>query len=172
MSDDIQIIKLQPDQWQMYRDLRLKALKEEPQAYLSTYAENSTKPDNYWKERLIDVDKGRNWLVFAKSGDILVGMMGAFKKQDETEDIVNIIAVYVVSEARGRGISKLLLEKLISEISQDIKIKKIKLSVNSKQIPALKLYESFGFKITGEEYTKLGDGKYYTELFMEKEIYT
>lgn len=45
--DTIQVVTLQPSKWQEYKNLRLLALKEEPQAFGSTYEENAKRPDEY-----------------------------------------------------------------------------------------------------------------------------
>ena len=59
---------------QLYKELRLRALREEPQAFGSSYEANVNKPDSYWVERLNDVKSGNGWLVFAEINDKLVGM--------------------------------------------------------------------------------------------------
>jgi ribosomal protein S18 acetylase RimI-like enzyme len=169
-NNEVQIVKLQPSQWEAYKNLRLRALQEEPQAFGSSYAENVSKPDNYWVERLTDVEEGKNWLVFAKENNNLIGMMGGFRKDDDPEDVVNVIAVYVAKEARGKGVSKKLMQALLEDFEKDPSINKVKLSVNKEQIPAVKLYESFGFKVVGEENIRLGDGNLYDELVMEKQL--
>jgi hypothetical protein len=45
--NNIEIITLKPEEWKQYRDLRLRALKEEPQAFGSTYEDISKHPDEY-----------------------------------------------------------------------------------------------------------------------------
>jgi ribosomal protein S18 acetylase RimI-like enzyme len=169
-NNEIQVIKLEPSQWNEYKTLRLRALQEEPQAFGSSYAENVSKPDSYWVERLEDVQQGKNWLVFAKEGEKLLGMMGGFRKNEDPQDTVNVIAVYVAKEARGKGVSKKLMKALLDEFEKIANITKVKLSVNKQQIPAVKLYEGFGFKVVGQENLRLGDGNYYDELLMEKII--
>jgi GNAT superfamily N-acetyltransferase len=113
--DRIKIVTLKPEEWQEYRDLRLRALKEDPQAYGSTYEENAKHPDEYWRKRLEDtLNTNTQWLVFAKLDDVLVGMVGAFAEKEP--DNAHVIAVYVTPEARGKGISKLLMQELLAKI--------------------------------------------------------
>jgi ribosomal protein S18 acetylase RimI-like enzyme len=76
----------------------------------------------------------------------------------------------VAKEARGKGVSKKLMKALLDEFEKIANITKVKLSVNKQQIPAVKLYEGFGFKVVGQENLRLGDGNYYDELLMEKII--
>jgi hypothetical protein len=49
-------------------------------------------------------------------------------------------------------------------------IKKIKLSVNKDQIPAVNLYKKFGFEVVDTENAQLGDGNFYDEYLMEKSL--
>ncbi|MBI2443597.1 MAG: hypothetical protein HYV40_06880 [Candidatus Levybacteria bacterium] len=43
--DSIEVIDLDPSEWERYKDLRLHSLREEPQAYLSTYENSGKEPD-------------------------------------------------------------------------------------------------------------------------------
>lgn len=169
-NSDLQIITLPPTQWETYKHLRLRALQEEPQAFGSSYADTITKPNSYWMDRLTDAEQGNSWSLFAQQNDHIIGMIGGFKRNSAQKDIVNIVALYVVKEARGKGVAKQLLQTLLAEFKKQTQIKKAKLSVNPNQIPALKLYEAFGFNVVGKENTELGDGQLHTELIMEKQI--
>lgn len=164
----IQVVELHPSDWERYKVLRLRSLKDDPQAFSSTYAESVQRTDDWWSKRLEDAEKKeREWLLFAEENGNLVGMVGAFLTE---ENIANIISVYVVKEARGKGISKQLMNDLLKRIQVIKNIKYVRLTVNSGQIPAHRLYESVGFSVIGEETKQLGDGKTYLEYLMEKEF--
>lgn len=165
--ETVEIITLEPAGWQQYRDLRLRALKEEPQAFAATYEENANKPDEYWMKRLEEANEGKTqWLVFAKQGDKLVGMVGVFVK--DKIDTVDIIAVYVAKEARGQGIAKKLMNSIISKIHENKSVKRLLVGVNPEQIPAFNLYKGLGFTIVKKERMILGDGKEHDSYEMEK----
>src|SRR5947209_7654165 len=107
----LEIIKLQPEDWQAYKSLRLEALRNEPQAFGSSYQENLQKPDVYWQGRLADAAEGKkSWLLFAKEKDRLIGMIGAFITDEK--DAAEIISVYVTKEKRGKGVSKALMTEI------------------------------------------------------------
>lgn len=165
----VKIITLEPAAWQLYRDLRLRALKEEPQAFASTYEENANKPDEYWMKRLEEANEGKTqWLVFAKQGDKLIGMVGAFVK--DKMDTVDIIAVYVAKEARGQGIAKKLMNSIISKIQKNKSVKRLLVGVNPEQVPAFNLYKGLGFTILKKERMILGDGKEHDSYEIEKVV--
>ena len=163
----MEIGKLQIKDWQEYRDLRLRALKEDPQAFGASYAENAKHSEEEWKRRLDNAIKGEaNWLLFAKENDKLVGMIGAFIEKGAT-DTATIIAMYVPIEERGKGISKKLMEGILNELSKKPFLKKVKLMVNKDQIVAVNLYKNFGFKEVGKLHFKMGNGQPAEELVME-----
>jgi hypothetical protein len=57
-----------PADWLIYRDLRLRALTEEPQAYSSTLERELQLTDQQWRDRL-----GRAFTVLALTDEELVG---------------------------------------------------------------------------------------------------
>lgn len=162
----IEIVHLNLEDWQSYKDLRLAALKNDPQAFSSTYADQVRQPEAYWRGRLQDVAEGKqSWLLFAREDLRLVGMVGAFIVSADT---AGIISLYVLREARGRGISKALMSAILEETCKIPTIQKVTLAVNAHQDAAVRLYTGLGFEVVGQEESLMGDGKSYTELQMEK----
>lgn len=98
-------------------------------------------------------------------------MIGAYMEKD-SNDTATIISVFVPKEERGKGISSLLMEKMISELSAKPYLKKINLTVNKDQVAALNLYTKFGFVKVGEQNFKMGNGQKAVEFVMEKQIST
>ncbi|MEZ0325229.1 MAG: GNAT family N-acetyltransferase [Fimbriimonas sp.] len=164
----IVVERLDPEEWQAYRDLRLEALKTDPHAFGSSYVTQVEYADGYWKGRLEQAQSGNdNLLLFARENDRLIGMVGAFIIE---EGIAYVIAMFVRPEARGRGIGKLLLQTLISEIDRWLIIHTARLTVNKKQAPAFALYTSLGFEVVSEISGILGDGLHHEEWVMEKRL--
>ncbi len=168
---DIQILEPNAVSWEAYKKLRLKALKEEPQAFATQFKTEINTPDEEWEKRLKQYRDGKSdWMFFASNGLELVGMLGAYQTdKDKRQSSANIIAMFVSTEARGKGVSKLLMIRLLDRLTKSF-VTKVKLQVNKDQVAALKLYQSFGFKITGKENIILGDGKSHTEYDLEKEL--
>ncbi len=166
----MEIVQLSPDDWQEYRDLRLRALKEDPEAFSSTYAEAALLPEGRWKSRLLDAQKGeRSWLCFARERGKLVGMIGAFI-DDGAPGTATIVSVYVPIEERGKGISGRLMEWVLKELSRNASLKRANLAVNKAQLPAIGLYERFGFQCVGTERAQMGDGSLAEEMVMERPL--
>ena len=99
------IVKLPIEKWSEYRELRLRALKEDPEAFSSSYADSLGQPEQFWKTRLAEAERGeRSWLLFARRDNKLVGMIGAFIEGDSAET-ATVVSVYVPREERGHGVS-------------------------------------------------------------------
>lgn len=85
----------------------------------------------------------------------------------EGSDIANVVSVFVASEVRGQGVSKNLLNDLISKIKKSGHIKTLHLEVNPAQLPAYNLYKNLGFQVTGKTKRLLGNGTEYEDLLMK-----
>ncbi len=115
--------------------------------------------DDFWKVNTLKEELLSNYSYFItikldKTNEIL-GFAG-FKKTLDTADIMNIV---VRKDFRNKKIGKKLLSSLIKKAKEQ-DIKTIFLEVNSKNLPALKLYENIGFKKIGirKNYYKNSDG--------------
>ncbi len=166
----MEIVKLPLSEWESYRNLRLKALIEDPQAFGASYEDNSKYTEEEWKRRLGKAYDGKtNWLLFARQDSKLVGMVGAYIDKG-VKDTATVISVFVPKEERGKQISTKLMGKLLLELSNNESLKKVELTVNTLQKPAITLYKKFGFKETGIQKFKMGDGKFANEFKMERNL--
>ncbi len=171
MTDShLEIVTLPVDAWQQYRALRLRALKEDPEAFSSSYADALALPEERWKARLRDaLQSERSWLYFARMGGRLAGMIGAFVEESAPET-ATIVSVYVPAEERGKGISRELMECMLKELSANRALKAVTLTVNKAQLPAVALYKKFGFQQTGSQSAEMGNGEVAEEIVMERPL--
>ena len=80
-------------------------------------------------------------IYLAKSGPKIIGTAGLLTAEEGTFELVKM----AVSPAfRGQGVAKMLLEKCL-EAARQLKAKKIFLYSNSQLIPAITLYQKYGF---------------------------
>lgn len=158
--DSINLFKL--EQWEEYKKIRLLSLKNEPKAFGSSYEEEIRFSDQRWRERLMDKD---TLTLYCYENNAIVGTA----RSRITNNKANIIGVYVSPCSRGKGFSKKMMIFLIKELTY-LNINTLYLSVNKTQIPAINLYLKVGFKIIGEEKTKMGDGIFYDEYLMEYKL--
>ena len=81
-------------------------------------------------------------IFLAKEGDEIIGTAGLWKESEEEYELVKMT---VAPAYRGKGISKLLLERCLSA-ARELGAKKIILYSNSQLKTALGLYEKYGFR--------------------------
>ena len=170
--NDIEIIGSDQVTWQEYRALRLEALRDAPQAFGASYENSVAQPDTFWQTRLADCVAARsNWMLFARADDHLVGMVAAYQDEEAVaEHLARIVAMYVTPSARGNGIAGQLVKALIAILERMPALERIELGVNPQQATALNLYERLGFVVVERERGRMGDGKEYDLLTMERHL--
>jgi ribosomal protein S18 acetylase RimI-like enzyme len=165
----IEITHLQPQQWPQYRQIRLEALQNSPQAYTTTYQEMIDKPESFWQDRLVNAAAGKDsWLLFARVDERIAGIIGAFLP--EGSDRAVIVSFYVTPKYRGKGVSTALMDAILSELRQNDTIQTVELAVTHSQEAAIGLYKRFGFEIFEEKEAKLGDGQIHIEYTMHRKL--
>ncbi|MBI4080676.1 MAG: GNAT family N-acetyltransferase [Candidatus Levybacteria bacterium] len=167
--DTFSIVKPTRVSWEAFKDFRLQALWDEPQAFSSSYNVEKNAPGKFWQDRLKNSKEGkRSWMVFAKYGEKLVGMVGAYQTPDDSKNKeANMVAMFVAKDARRKGVAKLLTTSLFEEL-QNAQLQKVKTCVNIDQLAALHLYKALGFAKVSEHSLLFGDGKTHTVYLMEK----
>ena len=166
----MKITTLSPSRWQEYKNLRLESLKEEPQAFGTSYEDALKDPDEKWIERIERALKEEtDILYFAEDKGQVAGLMGAFfKKNEETRESGMVYGAYVRKNYRGRGIGRLLLAKVLERLAIVDGVHKARLMVSVTEKPAKRLYEHMGFEVIDTTDWVLGDGNSHKLLVMEK----
>lgn len=88
-------------------------------------------------------DKNAHYIVGTRGDEVVC--YGGFHKVLDEGHITNIA---VKNTERGRGIGRFLLGQLI-DLAKRLDVNFLTLEVKDCNIPAIKLYESYGFKIEG-----------------------
>jgi RimJ/RimL family protein N-acetyltransferase len=169
--ETVNIIQLDKSRWQEYKDLRIFAVQESPEAFSTTPSEEEEREDKYWINRLEEnIDINNMKILFAEYENKIVGMVGIhFHHQEKIKHIGEIGSVFVLPEYRGKGISKKLLEQAILIGREKVKIEKVVLEVTVTQTTAIALYKKLGFRTVGtlKDELKIGN-RYLDHLYMEK----
>ena len=138
---------LHPDDWSLYRDLRLRALLDAPHAFCSTFAEESQRTDDAWAARLAAPALGahrQGWPFAAELDGTPVGLSWV-KLEGET---ASLYQVWVAPEARGRGIGAALLDAAIAW-ARARRAHALHLGVTAGDGAAARLYRRAGFVDVG-----------------------
>lgn len=111
---NFEITRLTPDRWQLYKSIRLQALKDAPDSYGSTLEQEAAMSDTEWKSRLdLEMrDITALPLVATKNGEPVGLAWGLVDAQASA--IAHVYQMWVSPTVRGRGIGKLLLREITS----------------------------------------------------------
>ena len=136
---------------QSYRALMLRAYEEAPDAFTSTAQERAAEPDAWWEKRISD-PTGRSVAFGAFAADALVGTVTVeFAAKPKTRHKAHLIGMFVSEPARRSGASRALVAAAIAEAKTRPEVVVMTLTVAEGNIPAVRLYESFGFASFGVE---------------------
>lgn len=151
---------------QSYQDIRLSALKNNPEAFGSTYEREAKFSLEVVAERVQPTKE--KFVLGAFNESSLVGIVTFMRESSlKTSHKGNVFGMYVVPESRGKGLGKALVMDLIRRAKTCDGLEHINLTVVSKNRSAKKLYESLGFEVYGVERDALKfNGQYFDEDLM------
>jgi ribosomal protein S18 acetylase RimI-like enzyme len=137
----IEVQLLEPDDWSLWRRLRLEALEESPAAFSATLAQWTGPGDTEerWRARLSNVPLN----IVLLSNGAPAGMVSAYVRTDDT---VELISMWVAPVARGRGVGDAAVRAVLGWA----KTQEVVLSVKADNRPAIALYQRHGFVDVGQ----------------------
>lgn len=149
----------------IYRDIRLEALLNHPEAFSSSYDEEKENALDIYASRL---QSDESFTFGAFENDKLIGVVTLVKeKKLKLKHRANIVAMYVSPEKRGIGIGNCLMVEAIKKAKSLSGIEQIYLTVVTTNESAKKLYTSLGFDCFGRDKRALKFGHtYYDEDHM------
>jgi len=161
----IQIRQLTPADAESFRELRLEGLRLNPEAFGSTYEFEKDQPLTRYTGWLT------NSTVFgAYQNSELIGT-ASFTQQSGLKDSHKglLRAMYVRPTHRRSGAGRQLVQAVIELARQ--KVEQLQLSVASTNQPALRLYQTLGFRQYGLEKNALKhNGTYSDEILMSLDL--
>lgn len=139
------------DEWPLFRQLRLKALREAPYAFGSILDdwEGDGDSEQRWRQRLADVP----FNVIAIFADIPSGMVSG--TEPDGNGVVELISMYVTPFARGKGVADALVTAVI-HWAKERHINKVSLDVMDDNYRAKAFYRRHGFTDRGWVETEEG----------------
>lgn len=143
--------QLDPDEWPLWRELRLRALEDSPGAFGSTLADiRERDTEAHWRE-------GVTWprVPFVVEADGQPAAMGRLLFGDDPVygDVpgarAELISVWVAPEHRGHGAGRALIAAAVEHLASCHPQTRLLLAVIETNLPARRLYESCGFGTGG-----------------------
>jgi GNAT superfamily N-acetyltransferase len=146
----VAVCRVRPGDASVLKEIRLAALLDTPSAFGSTHADEVTRTDEHWMHRALLASSGRDSAVFlAWMEGRAVGIVGGYRPDLAAGD-VELVSMWTAPEARRTGLGGLLVRAVI-DWAKEIGSPSIGLWVTRGNAPAQGLYESLGFRETGDQ---------------------
>jgi GNAT superfamily N-acetyltransferase len=133
-----------PDEWELWKELRLRALRDAPLAFLETIERAEVREDAVWKSRVAASAVRESVVAIADDG-AWVGQMVVLLDPVPP----NVVGVFVDPRHRGDGTAQRLLETLIERV-RATGAPVLRLQVSEGNDRARRFYERMGFVATGD----------------------
>jgi GNAT superfamily N-acetyltransferase len=134
--------------WELVRDVRLRALAEAPLAFGSTLAGEQNRTEAEWRRWSGRGRSGDGVMFVADDGSRFVGLAGGYH-EEEHFDAVHLVSMWVDPAERGAGLGRRLVEAVVAW-ARDEGAAVVNLWVTDGNEPAIALYRSCGFQPTGD----------------------
>ena len=151
-----------------YRELRLRLLRDAPEAYGTTYEEAVARPLEHTAARLRAQQDPEVGFTLGAFGPKLIGMATLLREEGtKSRHRGTVVGMGVAAEARGRGVGRALLDQLLARARRMPGLEQLYLTVVIPNEAARRLYRACGFVAYGidERGLKLGE-RYWDEVQM------
>lgn len=144
--DELTVRVLEEDDWRDYREVRLASLEDSPQAFAATYAEEATRPEQYWRDCVASADR-----VLVESDGVALGIATVDVAQDRPES-GDLFDVWVTPAARNTGVAWRLVETAAAQAVHH-GCTNLYYWVSTENGRAVAFASNAGFRVTSERRT-------------------
>lgn len=134
------------EDWQVYRDVRLAALREAPGAFASSLAQEAEFDEAFWRKRM-----ARSVRLLASSDALDEGTpAGIVSVGDSDErDVAELFGLWVTPQLRGAGVAWKLVEAATGHAKGDGR-RVLQAWVSTDNGRAVAFFSSYGFRPTDQ----------------------
>jgi GNAT superfamily N-acetyltransferase len=140
-----------------FKAVRLRALKESPEAFGSTYAREVAFTEDEWIARATRWNGEEGIGYVAIDNGEPCGIAGALLEEDDALT-AHLVSMWTAPSHRGRGVGRMLVEQVIAW-AHCIGVKTLLLTVVSSNDAAIDFYKGLGFAMTGRTEPYPNDAK-------------
>jgi GNAT superfamily N-acetyltransferase len=137
------------EDWTAFRDIRLRSLLDTPDAFGSTYGEESTASENAWRDWAAGRWRNGTAAVFLAEDEGRAVGTATGAAYDAAPGEAHVYAMWVAPDARGAGVGRALLDA-VARWARDRGDSRLQLQVTEANDPARAFYGACGFIETGE----------------------
>lgn len=141
---DITVRPLGQEDWKQYREIRLTALRESPEAFAATLDQEEAFDEEFWRLRMTRSDR-----LVAERGSDALGIVSVGASSDENPHTSELFGLWVSPEARGSGVATELV-RAGARLARDQGQRQLAYWVGSDNGRAVAFASGFGFRPTAE----------------------
>jgi len=161
---------LTPADADAYLQVRLQALQERPPAFGALPEEEPSLAELTLQ---LAANDDRCFFGAFQDGQLLGILRFSRYSAANEKHRAYLAGLYVLPPFRRHGCGRALIREALHRAAQAAAIRRVNLTVVTQQEAAIRLYQSFGFRIYGtEEETFSSAGKFYDEHLMTLEIHS
>lgn len=142
---------LTPHDAATYLALRVRTMQEYPDAFTSSYEEESHRTTAWAAQRLTpDAERPHDFFLGAFCEGVhvgVVGLNGRYRLKERHN--ATVVGMAVATASQGQGLGRLLMQVLIASARTMPGLVQLDLTVTEGNAPAERLYESLGFQTVG-----------------------
>lgn len=140
---EISVRALGEDDWQQYRDIRLTALQESPEAFVATRAQEDAFDEQVWRDRM-----RRSRRLVAERDGSTIGIVSLGHGEADEPTSGELFGLWVAPQARGTGVAWKLVEAGADQARRD-GLSHLRYWVDTDNGRAVAFASSFGFRPGG-----------------------
>jgi GNAT superfamily N-acetyltransferase len=159
-TETVTVRRLAPDDWQVWREVRLASLADAPRAYGSSLAREEGFGEADWRARL---DPANGMSAVAVLGERVVGAVGGYTPAGA--DAVLLVAMWAHPDLRGRGVGDALVADVLAWAREN-GWSEVRLRVADGNDAARGLFVRNGFVPSGERVPLESDPTIGTEFLI------
>ena len=130
-----------------FKNVRLRALKDSPTAFGSTYAREAEFSNSEWLTRAANMNGDQKIGYLAMDNGAGCGIAAGFlDEQDSTR--AHLVSMWVAPPYRRRGLGRLLVDA-VKQWARRRGARTLQLMVTNCNARAIEFYEQIGFSMTG-----------------------
>lgn len=140
---DILVRLLGDDEWELYRTVRLEALRDSPAAFVATHEDEASYGEDFWRERM-----ARARRIVAERGDEPVGLV-CLGLHDDDPETGEIFGLWAAPSVRGERVAWNLVEAASLKAHED-GYRLLYYWAGSDNASAVGFASNFGFRPTSK----------------------
>ena len=158
------IRRIKKGEWELFKQVRLAALKEAPYAFGSTYEGALERSTQRWVDQADGSAEGEMRATFlAFSGDCPVGITALYRNANRVNE-GEVLQVWVAPDARATGLAQRLVETTLAWAEKQ-GVETVLATISKSNLGAVAFYEKCGFVLVDEQ-SRDGD----SDLVYEKKL--